>query len=94
MGFKDFVVDSLCLLPVAKGFTVGEARRWTREVIRHRTSNTGFSPAKTNWAIKHGFMPEQIEKLNITKDNIDDFISPKDYAYIRPLNGIYARWLT
>ena len=94
MGFKDFVVDSLCLIPVAKGFTVGEARRWTREVFRHRTSNLGFSPAKTNWAIRHGFMPEQVEKLNITKDNIDDFISPKDYAYIRPLNGIYARWLT
>ena len=94
MGLKDFAVDALSLLPVARGFTLGESRRWITETARHRTQNCGYSRAETEWAIRHGFMPEQVDNLNITKENVDDFISAKEYAYARPLNIGCAKWLT
>ena len=94
MGFKKLVVNALAFRPVSNGFTGGEARRWVREVYRHKTRNYGFTHGQTNWAIRHGFMPEQVERLGITKENVGDYISAKDYAYLRPLNGTYSKWIT
>ena len=94
MGLKKLVVNALALGPTSRGFTGGEARRWVREVYRHKTRNYGFSRRETNWAIRHGFMPEQVAKLGINDENVKDYISAKDYAYLRPLNGIYSKWIT
>ncbi len=94
MGFKKLVVNALALGPTSKGFTGGEARRWVREVYRHRTRNYGFTRKETNWALRHGFMPEQVAKLGINDENVADYISAKDYAYLRPLNGTYSKWIT
>lgn len=94
MGFKKLVVNALALGPTSRGFTGGEARRWVREVYRHRTRNYGFSRRETSWALKHGFMPEQVAKLGINDENVADYISAKDYAYLRPLNGTYSKWIT
>lgn len=94
MGFKKLVVNALALGPTSRGFTGGEARRWVREVYRHRTRNYGFSRRETSWALKHGFMPEQVAKLGINDENVTDYISAKDYAYLRPLNGTYSKWIT
>ena len=94
MNIKKLVVDALAFMPTSEGFTAGEARRWVREVFRHRTRNYGYSRSETRWAISHGFMPEQVDRLGINKENVDDYISARDYAYLRPLNGTYAKWLT
>ncbi len=94
MGLKRLVVNALAFGPVSKGFTGGEARRWVREVYRHKTRNYGFTHRQTNWALSHGFMPEQVERLGITEENVGDYISAKDYAYLRPLNGAYSKWIT
>ena len=94
MGLKKLVVNALALGPTSRGFTGGEARRWVREVYRHKTRNYGFSRSETNWAIRHGFMPEQVAKLGINDENVKDYISAKDYAYLRPLNGTYSKWIT
>lgn len=94
MSIKKIVVDALAFMPTSEGFTGGEARRWVREVFRHKTGNYGYSRAETSWAIRHGFMPEQVARLGINKDNYKDYISARDYAYLRPLNGTYAKWLT
>lgn len=94
MGFKKLVVNALALGPTSRGFTGGEARRWVREVYRHRTRNYGFTRKETNWALRHGFMPEQVAKLGINDENVADYISAKDYAYLRPLNGTYSKWIT
>ncbi len=94
MGLKKLVVNALALGPTSRGFTGGEARRWVREVYRHKTRNYGFSRRETNWAIRHGFMPEQVAKLGINDENVNDYISAKDYAYLRPLNGTYSKWIT
>ncbi len=94
MGIKKLVVNALAFGPTSKGFTGGEARRWVREVYRHRTRDYGFSRAQTRWALKHGFMPEQVDRLGINESNYRDYISAKDYAFLRPLNGAYSKWIT
>ena len=94
MGLKKLVVNALALGPTSRGFTGGEARRWVREVYRHKTRDYGYSRKETSWAIKHGFMPEQVDKLGIDESNYKDYISAKDYAYLRPLNGGYSKWIT
>ncbi|MGN1414879.1 MAG: sugar-transfer associated ATP-grasp domain-containing protein [Anaerovoracaceae bacterium] len=94
MGLKKFVVNALALGPTSRGFTGGEARRWVREVYRHYTRDYGYSMKETRWAIKHGFMPEQVAQLGINEENVKDYISAKDYAYLRPLNGTYSKWIT
>lgn len=94
MGLKKLVVDALAYRPTAQGFTGGEARRWVREVYRRKTRNYGFTKKETRWAISHGFMPEQVRKLGINEENVGDYISEKDYAFLRPLNGTYQKWIT
>lgn len=94
MKIKKMVVDALAFIPTSKGFTGGEARRWEREVFRRKTRNYGFKRSETRWAIRHGFLPEQVKELGITTENVDEYISAKDYAYLRPLNGGYSKWIT
>ena len=94
MGIKKLVVNALALGPTSKGFTGGEARRWVREVYRHKTRDYGFSRKETSWAIKRGFMPEQVARMGLTEENYRDYISAKDYAFLRPLNGTYSKWIT
>ncbi len=94
MGIKKLVVNALALKPTSMGFTGGEARSWVRKVHRHKTKDFGYTKAQTKWAIDHGFMPEQVEALGITEENYQDYISAKDYAYLRPLNGTYRKWIT
>lgn len=91
---RKMVLNALALGPTSRGFTGGEARRWVRQVYRHKVKDYGFTRKETNWAIKHGFLPEQVQKLGINESNVDEYISYKDYAYLRPLNGTYSKWIT
>lgn len=94
MGLKKLVLNALALKPTSRGFTGSEARAWIRKVYRHKTKDFGYTREQTKWAIKHGFMPEQVDALGITEENYKDYISAKDYAYLRPLNGTYRKWIT
>ena len=94
MRFRRLVLNMLALRPTSKGFTGGEARRWVRQVYRHKVRDYGFSRKETNWAIRHGFMPEQVKSLGITEENYKNFISQKDYSFLRPLNGTYSKWIS
>lgn len=93
-GVKKAVVNTLALGPTSRGFTGREARRWVRGVYKHYFKHTGYSLKESRWAIKRGFMPEQVEGLNLTEDNYRDTISAKEYAFLRPLNGGYSKWIT
>lgn len=94
MGLKRLVLNMLALRPTAQGFTGSEARQWIRKVHRHKTKDFGFTKQETKWAIKHGFMPEQVKALGITEENYKDYISARDYAYLKPLNGTYRKWIS
>ena len=79
-GAKKAVVNMLALGPTSRGFTGREARRWIRGVYRHYFKKTGYSLKESRWAIKRGFMPEQVEGLNLDESNYRDTISAKEYA--------------
>ena len=91
---KKIVVNALALGPTSRGFTGREARRWVRGVYKCYFKKTGYSFRESRWAVKRGFMPEQVEGLNLTEDNYRDTISAKEYAFLRPLNGGYSKWIT
>ena len=93
-GAKKAVVNMLALGPTSRGFTGREARRWIRGVYRHYFKKSGYSLKESRWAIKRGFMPEQVEGLNLDESNYRDTISAKEYAFLRPLNGGYSKWIT
>ena len=93
-GVKKAVVNMLAFGPTSRGFTGREARRWVRGVYRHYFKKTGYTFKESRWAIKRGFMPEQVEGLNLSEANYRDTISAKEYAFLRPLNGGYSKWIT
>ena len=39
-------------------------------------------------------MPETVARFGITEQNVEDFVSERDYYYIYPLNGKYIIWLS
>ena len=104
MGSKKVVkkvknaVVNLRAFPLASAGYVGEeAKGWVRSVYRNyrKALNGGdFSVGQVRWAVNRGFLPSQVEKLGITEENLNDTISAKDYAYLRPLNGIYSKWIS
>ena len=65
-----------------------------REEIYQYLRDYGFTKKETNWAIRHGFMPEHVAALGINESNVNEYISYRDYAYLRPLNGTYSKWIT
>jgi hypothetical protein len=90
---KKIVVSILAFPLVSNGYVGAEARKWVRKVYRTYFRNKKYSFAQKRWAIKRGFLPAQVERLGITKENYDETISRKDYAYLRPLNGVYSKWV-
>ena len=95
-GIKRQVVNLLAFPFVAKGFSAVAARHWVRH--RHYSymdalQGKRYSLGQVHWAIKHGFLPQQVEHLDITKENYRDYITPLDYAYLQPLDGIYQKWV-
>lgn len=94
MSLKKIVVSVLSSRKVARGYIGREAKRWTRKVYRHYVTDRHYSLKDTRWAIKRGFMPEQVELMGITEENYRDTISAKEYAFLRPLNGGYSKWIS
>lgn len=90
---KKDAVSVLAFRDIANGFTGKAARRWTRKVYRSYFKNKNYSFTETHWAVKRGFLPAQVERLQLNESNYRDTVSAKDYAYLRPLNGIYSKWI-
>ncbi len=94
MRVKKAVVDLLTLRLTAQGFSISESRRWIRSVYRQKFVSKEYSREEKNWALKRGFLPAQVKSLGLTEDNYKDTISAKEYAFLRPLNGGYSKWIT
>ncbi len=97
MSFKDVVkkygLNILAFPNTSRGFTGFEAKKWVRGVYRSYFKDNNYSFKETSWAVKRGFLPEQVRNLNINEDNYKDIISAKDYSFLRPINGIYGKWI-
>ena len=90
---KKIIINILAFFPTARGFTGRQAKHWVRKIYRDLTGRNGYSPGQKLWAYRHGFMPQQVDVFGITKDNVSDFISEREYIYLRPLNGKYSKWV-
>lgn len=75
------------------GFTGRMARNWVNRVEEDKLQDDGFSDDYRKRAHRQGYMPATAARLGISLENIDNFISEKDYSYVHPLNGKYAKWV-
>lgn len=75
------------------GFTGRMARNWVNRVEDDKLRDDGFSDEYRKRAHRQGYLPATATRLGISLQNIDSFISEKDYSYIHPLNGKYAKWV-
>ena len=90
---KKIIINILAFFPTARGFTGRQAKLWVRKLYRDFTDRNGYSMGQKLWAYRHGFMPQQVDVFGITRDNYKDFISEREYIYLRPLNGKYSKWV-
>jgi len=90
---KIAAVNVLAFRLAARGCVGAEARKWVNNVF-NSYANKDYTSKQRRWAVSKGFSPVQVEQLGITKENYKDTISAKDYACLRPLNGIYSKWIT
>lgn len=75
------------------GFKRSRARWWLGakdNVLKNDDMHTSEEKA---WALSRGFVPSIVKRYGIDEDNIDDFVSLKDYAFIYPINDIFKKWL-
>ncbi len=77
----------------AKGFTGRTARLWVRRVNAMKTQNSDALSASDQQAIEWGFDPIYARRFGITEANRNEFFSLRDYLYVQPLNGKYAKWV-
>ncbi|PWF27386.1 sugar-transfer associated ATP-grasp domain-containing protein [Ancrocorticia populi] len=75
------------------GFTGRMARNWVNRVEDDKRQDDQFSAAHRKAAHRLGYMPATAARLGISERNAEDFISERDYSYIHPLNGKYAKWV-
>lgn len=95
-GVKKAAVNVLAFPMLSAGYIGDEAKKWVRSVYRSyiKALRGGtYSLKEVRWATKRGFLPTQVAKLGITEENYKNTVSAKDYAYLRPLNGIYSKWI-
>ncbi|MGN0457357.1 MAG: sugar-transfer associated ATP-grasp domain-containing protein [Eubacterium sp.] len=90
---KKNLVSFLAFKDVSNGFSVKGARKWTRQVLRSYFKDSNYSYKETRWAVKRGFLPSQVAGLELNESNYRDTVSAKDYAFLRPLNGVYYKWI-
>lgn len=77
----------------AKGFTGRTARLWVRRVNAMKTQNSDALSTTDQQAIDWGFDPIYARRFGITEANRNEFFSLRDYLYVQPLNGKYAKWV-
>lgn len=75
------------------GFTGRMARNWVNRVENDKRQDDQFSEAYRKAAHRLGYMPATAARLGISEHNAGDFISERDYSYVHPLNGKYAKWV-
>jgi len=93
-GLKKDLFNVLAFRDVSNGFSVEAARNWKFNIWKSYSDKSQYSYKQIRWAVRRGFLPEQVEGLQLTEDNYKNTISARDYAYLYPLNGIYSKWIS
>lgn len=90
---KKIIMYILIFFPVSNGFSVTRAKEWILRIRENFKYDKNHNIKEKIWAYRHGYMPEYVERFNITSKKINDFVSEKDYFYSQPINGIYRKWI-
>ncbi|WP_217134660.1 sugar-transfer associated ATP-grasp domain-containing protein [Leucobacter chinensis] len=92
-GFEWFWLKTRAFQLRAQGFTAQMGRYWIKRTDLDRRYNRDVSRPVRRRAHRWGFLPETVRNLDISKENLSAFISERDYAFVQPLNGKYAKWV-
>lgn len=77
----------------AQGFTGRAARLWVDRISDMRNQTSVNYGAEARRAIDRGFDPAFAARFGINQQNHEQFIALRDYLYVQPLNGKYAKWV-
>lgn len=91
--FRSTVIGILAFPSIISGTITEEARDWVRQVYwcyRDRK----YSFRQIRWAVRRGFLPEDVEPLGVNRENCKEMVSRREYAFLRPINGIYSKWIS
>lgn len=76
-----------------KGFSAYMANEWY-ETVRKDFFSDKETPLKFKlWCYRRGFMPWRIPQYGITKENVKEFLSDRDYMYLHQINNSYKKWI-
>lgn len=89
---KGWILTLLSFHLMISGFVGDEAKGWVR-LIYGGLRDRRYSFSRVVRAAKRGFTPQQLENLGLTEKTCAETISFKEYAFLRPINGAYSKWL-
>lgn len=75
-----------------KGFLDYMYRNWRRGLKEDRLVETTTAQEK-RWAHQRGFYSYRIKQYGLTEENYRSMLSDYDYKRLRPINGVYQKWL-
>lgn len=90
--WREFGVKARAFQLRSAGFAGAAAKRWISQLDRERRFGDA-ARAELAQAHRWGFRHSTVEHLGIDRSNRNDFITERDYAFIQPLNGKYAKWV-
>lgn len=79
-------------LAAKRGYVWFMYRNWVRDSARDLLF-TRLPLRDKLWAHCHGFLSFRIPQYNIDRENVGQFLSDRDYRYLRPINGSLRKWL-
>lgn len=76
-----------------KGFLGFMYKNWLRDLLDDwlHTASTSFKEKR--WAHKRGFLSFRIMQYGLTETNLQDFLSDRDYRWLRPINNGFLKWV-
>lgn len=77
----------------ARGFSGRAARLWVRRSSVIERQNAANLSDLDKQALDWGFDPAYARRFGIIEANRSEFVSLRDYLYVQPLNGKYAKWV-
>ncbi|MEG1361381.1 MAG: ATP-grasp fold amidoligase family protein, partial [Lachnospiraceae bacterium] len=78
---------------VKDGFEETVIERWISETEEHFKNNSKFDFTTCFWAYERGFLPEYVDKFQITDENRSTFLTQPEYYALMPMNGAFGKKL-
>lgn len=67
-------------------------RAWLKGLVEDN-SYKGTTRSEKKWAHKRGFYSYRIEQYGLTENNYKEFLSDRDYKWLRHINNKYRSWM-